>query len=354
MYHQAPQSTRQASRGRLPRRVVLVIAAVFLLLVAAVIFVRTMYTNQLRPVSDSQAVQIVEIESGSTAVQIAELLESRQLIRSAAIFQWYIRTNNVRDSLQAGTYALRPSMSVQEIVDVLVEGSVKSDLVTILPGQRLDQIRQTLINAGFAPDKVDLALQPSRYPGHPALTDKPATASLEGFLYPESYRKDASTDPSAIIGEALNEMAERLTPQVRAAFAARGLSVYQGVTLASVVEREVSKQTERAQAAQVFLKRLEVGMTLGSDVTAFYGAIIDGKPQTVSYDSPYNTRIYEGLPIGPISNVSAGSLSAVAEPAQTDWLYFVSGDDGITYFSKTLEEHEALTEQHCKELCSGI
>ncbi len=92
-------------------------------------------------------------------------------------------------------------------------------------------------------------------------------------------------------------------------------------------------------------------MNLGSDVTAFYGAIIAGQPPTVAYDSPYNTRIHSGFPAGPISNVSESSLEAVAYPATTDWLFFVAGDDGITYFSKTNEEHEALTAQHCKKLC---
>lgn len=242
-------------------------------------------------------------------------------------------------------------MSVDQIVGLLVNGSVKSDLLTILPGQRLDQIRETMINAGFTPEAVDRALDPAAYAGHPALADKPTTASLEGFLYPDSYQKDDATEPSVIVSEALNEMAEHLTPQLRADFASRGLSVYQGVTLASTVEKEVSDQDERAQAAQVFLKRLQADMMLGSDVTAFYGAIIAGREPSVDYDSAYNTRIRKGLPIGPISNVSERSLQAVAKPAGTDWLYFVSGDNGITYFSKTLREHEALTEEHCRKLC---
>jgi len=91
---------------------------------------------------------------------------------------------------------------------------------------------------------------------------------------------------------------------------------------------------------------------LGSDVTAFYGAFIDGEEPSVFHDSPYNTRLYEGFPPGPISNVSEVSLQAVANPSKTDYLYFVAGDDGKTYFSRTNEEHEALTEQHCKTLCS--
>jgi UPF0755 protein len=343
-----------SSRGRIPGRVLLVAVILLIMLLASVVMVRSAYYDRLRPVSDSQTVVIVTIEKGTPATEISELLQKKGLIRSDTIFQWYIRTNNVRDKLQAGTYALRPSMSVQEIVDVLVNGSIKSELVTIVPGQRIDQVRQTLINAGFQPTAVDVALDPAQYAGHPALADKPAGANLEGFLYPDSYQKDATTDPRVIVREALDEMAKHLTPDIRAVFASRGLSVYQGVTLASIIEREVSNQQERAQAAQVFLKRLQIDMPLGSDPTAFYGAIMRGVEPSTVVDTPYNTLLHKGLPPGPIANVTESSLRAVANPAATDWLYFVSGDDGITRFSKTIEEHESLIRQYCKENCAPL
>lgn len=343
-----------ADRGRIPRRILLVIAVLAVLFLAAVVVVRRSYYEQLKPVSDSQVVIIYTVKRGTPATTIGGELEKQGLIRSGTIFQWYIRTNNVRDKLQAGTYALRPSMSVQEIVEVLVNGSVKSDLLTIVPGQRLDQIRQAFINAGFEPAAVDTALQPEGYAGHPALADKPATATLEGFLYPESYQKDDSTQPATIVKQALDEMAKRLTPEIRAAFASRSLSVYQGLTLASMVEEEVSNQQERAQAAQVFFRRLQLDMPLGSDPTAFYGAIIRGAEPSTEYDSPYNTLKYKGLPPGPISNVTESSLMAIAKPATTDWLYFVSGDDGVTRFSRTLEEHTQLIKQYCKQKCAPV
>jgi UPF0755 protein len=94
-------------------------------------------------------------------------------------------------------------------------------------------------------------------------------------------------------------------------------------------------------------------MALGSDVTAYYGSILAGKTPSIHYDTPYNTLLHTGLPPGPISNVSDSSLDAVANPVPTDWLYFVAGDDGTTHFSKTLEEHEALTQQYCHKLCSA-
>jgi UPF0755 protein len=148
----------------------------------------------------------------------------------------------------------------------------------------------------------------------------------------------------------------QLTPEIRQAISEKGLTLHQAATLASIIEKEVSDsdQYDRPQAAQVFLKRYKDGMLLQSDPTAIYGALRDGKKPSLSYDSPYNTYLYAGLPPGPISNVSASSLKAVAFPAQTDWLYFVAGDDGKTYFSKTLEKHNELIEKHCKELCGSL
>ena len=108
---------------------------------------------------------------------------------------------------------------------------------------------------------------------------------------------------------------------------------------------------DQAQAAQVFLTRLKMGMMLGSDVTAYYGSVAAGKSPSLTYDSPYNTLKYVGLPPSPISNVTTGSLQTVAYPATTKWLYFVAGDDGTTHFSTNLKDHEALTEKYCKKLC---
>lgn len=339
-------------RHGLPRRLLVVAAVLAVLLLTAAVAVRTVYYRQLQPVSQSQNVVVFDIKTGTSSAAIANDLQQQGLIRSSRMFQWHIRTKNVRDKLQAGTYALRPSMSVAEIVDVLVKGSVKADLLTILPGLRLDQVRQTFINSGFQPAAVDAALRPERYADHPALVDKPANASLEGYLYPESYQKTAATDPAVIITAALDQMAGVLTPDVRAGIAAQGLNIYQGVVLASIVEQEVSSPADSPTVAQVFLKRLRLDMPLGSDVTSIYGSISAGQRPSVNYPSPYNTHTAKGLPPTPISNVSQRSLNAVAKPGQTGWLYFVAGDDGKTYFSNTVEDHESLVDQHCKKLCN--
>lgn len=331
-----------------------VIAAVLALLivVGSVYGARRYYHQNLKAVSANQTAKTVTIPKGSSVADVAVILSENKLIRNEWAFKQYIRNNNLQDKILAGTYAIAPSQTVPEIVDILTVGKISSKLITIKPGQRIDQIKQYLINTGFSEDSVDEALNPANYVGHPALVDKPVTASLEGYLYPESFQKTQETTPKQIITQSLDEMQKRLTPEIRDAFSRRGLSTHRAVILASMVEREVDKPEDRRQVAQVFLKRLAMNMRLESDATASYGAILDGQEPSLTYKSPYNTYYNDGLPAGPISNVTEDSLTAVANPAGTDWLYFVSGDDGITYFSKTLEEHEALTAQHCKKLCN--
>jgi UPF0755 protein len=326
---------------------------VLVLVVAGAVFVRREYFQNLQPVdSSNHSTQYVTIASGSAVNQIADQLQRARLIRSSEAFEWYISSHNYRDKLQAGTYKLSPSETVQQIVDKLVKGKVAADLITILPGKRLDEIRQAFISAGFNTAAVDEALKAGQYRAdYPALADNPATADLEGFLYPESFQKTTTTDPRQIIGASLDEMQQHLTPDIRNGFVSQGLTVYQGVILASIVEQEVSHPQDRPQVAQVFLKRLRSNIALASDATAKYGAIKAGVTPSLDYDSAYNTYLHKGLPPTPISNVTESALKAVAHPANTDWLYFVSGDDGTTYFSHTLQEHEALTQKYCHRLC---
>lgn len=347
--------TYSAARPRHRRwvRIVVVLSICVILPVAGAAGVQRWYTANLLPVSSSQQRQYVTIGSGSTVATIASQLRTAGIIRSAKAFTWYVSVHNDRDKLQAGTYGFTPAQSTPEIADAIAAGKVATDLVTILPGQRLDQIRHTFLKAGFTAAAVDAALAADQYrAAYPALADNPSDATLEGFLYPDSFQKTAATDPRQIIAESLAEMQQHLTSSIRNGFAAQGLTVYQGVILASIVEQEVPGQQDRNQAAQVFLKRLHSGMVLGSDVTAFYGAIKDGVTPAVDYDSPYNTLLHKGVPPGPIGTVSDSSLAAVAHPAATGWLYFVAGDDGKTYFAKTLEQHNANVSKYCHKLCS--
>ena len=335
-----------------PRIFIVAITLIILLGVGSVVVVRTYYNNNLKPVSGNQKLLIVEIPLGSSVKAVAKLLKMDGLIRSEWAFELYIHDHNLGNSIQAGTYALRPSQSVAEIISDITQGKVKTDLVTIIPGSRIDEVRKVFVEDGFKGSDVEKSLNPSLYKNHPALVDKPTDANLEGYLYPESFQKTDTTKPQDLITKFLDEMQKHLTPEIRNGFVAQGLTVHQGITVASIIEQEVSNTADKAQVAQVFLKRLRSNIALESDPTIIYGAIISGQPPSLTYDSVYNTYKHAGLPPGPIGNVSESSLQAAAHPADTDWLYFVSGDDGVTYFSRTLAEHQALTAQHCKKLCN--
>ncbi len=332
----------KSKRSRTKLIVIVVGAAILVTLIASAVVVRHAYNENLKPLSTVSKTHVVTIQPGMTTPEVGDLLQTKQIIKNGWAFEWYVRNHQLQDDIKAGTYILDQSKSVPELVNILVEGKVATDLVTILPGQRLDQVKASLLKSGFSASDVETALDPAQYQGHPALVDKPKEASLEGYLYPESFQKTAETSAKQIVRSSLDEMQLRLTPELRQDVAKRGLSLHQAIILASIIEQEVSRPEDRALVSQVFQKRLREGIRLESDATNDYAKL-----------SPtYNTYEIAGLPPGPIGNITESSLAAVANPAQTDWLYFVSGDDGKTHFSKTLKEHQELTKKYCTKLCS--
>lgn len=342
-------------RRRIPHRIWVLGIILLVLIVAGVIAARQRYNDYLQPVSRNQSTQIFTVHSGDSVKQIADNLEHDHLIRSSWAFQLYVQRSDQTKQLQAGSYALSPSQSTPSIATTISRGKVDTKLVVILPGRRIDQVRTDLINRdGFTPEAVDRALDPANYSDLPALAYKPGNInSLEGLLWPDSFQKQPNTDPSVIIRESLVEMGQHLTPNVQAGFAKEGLSTYQGVTLASMIQQEVNRPADEPQVAQVFLTRYKAGDTLGSDVTARYGAIAAGLSPSLTYDSPYNTLIHPGWPPSPISTISAGALDAALHPSKTHWLYFVTGDNGNTYFSTNLDDHNAQTAKYCHALCGN-
>lgn len=290
----------------------------------------------------------ITIESGEGVAMIAEDLKSHGVIRNEQVFRWYVELTGARAKLKAGSYALSPALSAPEIVEQLIEGKTSELNVLIPPGLTLAELKNILIKAGFTAADVDIAYA-ATYSGVAA--ERPTGASLEGYIYPETYRVPLSASAQDVINVATQELDQVMTPELRGAFAARGLTPFQAVILASIVQKETTDPADQPTVAQVFLKRLAIGMELGSDVTFIYAAKQLGVAPSVNLDSPYNTRRYKGLPPGPISNVTLTALQAVANPAGTDYLYFVAGDDGKTYFAHTFEQHEQNIANYCHTLC---
>lgn len=330
----------------------LIIVILVVLLTAAALVTRAWYNRNLGPVSNSAAVTYFTVQSGDSLHNISTGLENDHLIRNSRAFETYVRGRQLYAKMQAGTYALTPSMSTPQIVSKIVNGDVSKNLLTILPGKTIDQIRQTFKKAGYGDAELDSAFSPATYPDETVLDSLPSGASLEGMLYPDSFEKESNTSAQTIVRESLEEMQSHLTADIVRGFGAQGLSAYQGITLASIVYQESGDPSAQPTVAQVFLSRLKQGMMLGSDVTAFYAAQQAGQGKSLGVDSPYNTRLHAGLPPGPIGNMTQDALKAVAHPSTTDYMYFVAGDDGTIHFAHTEAEFEQAVKQYCTKQCS--
>lgn len=229
---------------------------------------------------------------------------------------------------------------------------------TIRPGETLTDIKKNLLELGYPSAEVDAAFAADY--NFEFLKDRPVGASLEGYLYGETINFLETTTVTEIIERYLEEMGKVITENnLKNKYAELGLSLHEGITLASIVQKE-AKADDQPTVAQVFLTRLNNGMLLGSDVTVSYAIdMIDPDRQTyldnesaLLVDSCYNTRLYLGLPCGPISNPGLSALLAVAYPSNTSYLYFLTGDDGMMYYSYTEEEHIQNIYSHCENLCS--
>ena len=240
-----------------------------------------------------------------------------------------------------------------------LESQMKAEVFdfTILPGETIFDVRAKLIKQGYSEAEADEALNYNYDFGF--LQGRPEGATLEGYLYGETYEFYEDSTATDIIRKFLEGMDKIISDNnLEARYAARGLSLYEGITLASIVQKEAAPR-DQATVAQVFFSRMALGMSLGSDVTVSYALDkIDPLRQTyadnqaaLDVDSCYNTRKYRGLPCGPISNPSLSALVAVAEPTDTDYLFFLTGDDGMMYYSNTEYEHNQNAAAHCKELC---
>lgn len=335
-----------------PRFWLIVLAVSLILVGGTAAALRVWYANNLKPVSSSTVADFFTVAQGSGVHQIALDLEEAGLIRSISAFETYVTANSYRGKLQAGTYRLSPSMSAQTIVAKMVSGDVAKDLLTILPGKRLDEIQQAFSKAGYSAEDIKAAFNPAQYSGHPALASKPVGATLEGYLYPDSFQKLSSTPASTIVRQSLDEMAKYLSDDIVNGLKNQSLDLFQGITLASIVLKETDNSSDQPIVAQVLITRLARNMPLQADATAWYASDVAGQPRSLQIDSPYNTYLRPGLPPGPISNVTKSALRAVANPAKTTYLYYFTGEDCKMHYSYGLEEHEAAIARYGVKSCS--
>lgn len=344
----------QPKKRLLKKRIAFIVGGLIVVLVVAALSAWAWYQRELTAVSPGSSEKVkLTIAPGTGPSAIAAQLKKAGVIRSEVAFGWYVRLEDKAGLLQSGAYRLSKGDDVPTIVKHLTSGTTDTFSITFLPGATLAKHRQVLIDAGYPTDQVDAALKKS-YDG--ALFDgKPASADLEGYIYGETYNFPADATPEQILERTFDQF-ELVVKQenLTELYKQKGFTLYQGITLASIIQREVATPSDAAQVAQVFELRLKMGMQLGSDVTYQYIADKTGQPRSVDFDSPYNTRRYTGLPPGPISSPGLDALKAVGSPAPGDFVYFLSGDDDKTYFARTNEEHERNIREHCQKKCQII
>ncbi|MBC7512430.1 endolytic transglycosylase MltG [Candidatus Saccharibacteria bacterium] len=351
-----PAIHEQSEQKLAPKKRMIAIILGIIVLVLGVVIVACgfWYARQLQPVDvNSNDKTKITIAAGAGLSDIAETLKKQNLIRSKLAFELYVRQSGKTSSLQSGSYRLSQSEGVPAIVKHLTSGNADTFTITFLPGATLDKHRQAFLDAGYAPEQVDAALE-KQY-DHPLFESKPESADLEGYIYGETFNFAADATPEEILVYNFDYFRDIIdTNNLVELYKKQGFSLFEGITMASIIQREVAAPEDAAQVAQVFKTRYDMGMKLGSDVTYQYIADKLGQPRSVDFDSPYNTRRYAGLPPGPISSPGLATLQAVGNPAPGDYIYFLSGDDDKTYFARTNEEHERNIQAHCQKKCQII
>ena len=292
------------------------------------------------------------IQLGETPLSIALHLQSQGFISNAEAFRNYLIYAGLDTTLQAGDYALSSSMTPVEIAHQLQDATPTEVTFHILPGWRLEEIAAALPTSGLniTPDKFHL-LTESPPENFAALHDLPASASLEGFLLPGEYKFPREINAQQFITTILENFDAQVNNDLLQGFERQGLTLFQAVTLASVVQREAIIEDEMPLIASVFINRLNAGLKLDSDPTVQYALGYNAEQKSwwtnplsltdLKIDSPYNTYLYPGLPPGPIANPDLSALRAVAYPAQTPYYYFRAACDGSGKheFSETFQEH---------------
>jgi len=299
------------------------------------------------------------IAPGEGATAIAENLRAAGLLDDSELFLNYVAYYGLDGGLVAGEHVLDPQMTIPQLTEALGSGRSQTLELSFLPGWRSEEIANYL--RVVAPAQIDgdefLSLvQTRRGAGsHSFLAGLPEGASLEGYLFPDRYPIGRDTTAAALLDLMLARFDEQVTPAMRQAYGASGLSLRDAVILASIIEKEAALAEEKPLMAAVFLNRLRVEMPLQADPTVQFALGYQAESGTwwksplsaedLQVNSPFNTYLHGGLPPGPIANPGLASLQAVAAPAAVDYLFFVldcaAATSGAHAFSATYDEHLA-------------
>ena len=328
------------------RRQLIIIAGLCLLL-PPLVFAAQLTFFLLRPLTPPAGQQLVTIPAGATLPITAATLERAGIITSAANFRLLARYTGEVSKIKAGIYDFPAAATPREVLHRLATGDVVKRRVTIIEGMNLREIAAHFAAAGFG--SADDFLTLSRDRAFIRSLGLPESASLEGFLFPETYLFAAGVSQRKIIETMTAEFRRHVTPELSKSATAVGLDVLKLTTLASIIQKEAGNVGEMPLIASVFHNRLRRRMPLQADPTVIYG-IPNFNGNLTKRDllnhTPYNTYRIPGLPPGPIASPGAEALRAAAMPAATTYLYFVAKGDGTHAFSSNLRDHNVAVRRY--------
>ena len=326
------------------------LALVALTLIAAVGLAAMLHRRTSEPFKgyDAQE-QFVTIEPGSGTRTIGQRLIEAGVVRDELTFRAALWRSGRARSLQAGEFRFDAPMTPIDVIDKIVGGDVYNRRITFPEGLTIREMARIYEQQKFG--KAAAFIEAAGDPG--AIRDvDPAATDLEGYLFPETYSVPRDTSAAKLVGLMVGRFRQLFTEELRQAAQALELTPREAVTLASLVEKETAQPAERPIVAAVYLNRLKIGMGMQADPTVIYALQRAGRydgnlrRDDLSFDSPYNTYRYAGLPPGPIASPGLASLQAAVAPAKVDYLYFVSRNDGSHVFARTLTEHNENVRQY--------
>ena len=289
---------------------------------------------------------VLPVAEGERYAQVADDLARLGIVRSAAAVRLWARFSGRDRQVAWGDYVFQPPLTLRAVVDRLARPPDPVGLVTIPEGLTVDEVIGVLVDhARGSRASFESLLRDSDFLAREGVP----TSGAEGYLFPDTYLLPSTMAPERILHEMIARFRKEAGPEVVARGTARGLTLHQIVTLASLIEEEAKLPEEQRLVSAVFHNRLRLGMRLQSDPTVLYGRT-DGNREITRADlerpTPYNTYVIVGLPPGPISNPGRGALEAAVDPVPTEALYFVARGDGSHEFTATLADHNAAVARY--------
>lgn len=317
------------------------IIPLLLIFLSIVVFISMAYIDISvnTPQSSFKQIKKVEIAKGYSLKKIARLLNEQNLIKNYSIFITSAYLRGISNKLKSGEYELSTDMTPLEIMEKLYKGEIVYYKITIPEGYNIKNIANLLEKNELINKEKFISLTQDRE----FLSSLGIKAiSLEGYLFPDTYYFSKGMTEEEIINKMIESLNNLFTEKLQKRLQDLNFTIHKILTLASLIEKEAQIDSERKLVSAVFHNRLKSNMLLQSDPTVIYALEdFDGnlKKQDLSYDSPYNTYLYPGLPPTPIANPGTDSIMAALYPADVDYLYFVSKNNGEHHFSSTFKEH---------------